>query len=377
MKTFLVFSLLLFTNLCSANSHPTNLVLVTIDGVRWQEVFYGIDNALVNHAEVTKSPEQLRQLFDAETEQQKREKLMPFLWQQVAKQGAIIGDRNKGSLMRVSNPWYFSYPGYNEIVTGLADPSIDSNDKVPNHNVSFLEWLQAKPEQKNNLAVFASWDVFPAIFNRQRSGLHINAGFEQAATTDPVLLKVNALQSQIPSPWQTVRFDAFTYQYAKAYVEQHKPRVIMLALGEPDDYAHNGNYDEYIKGINRADKLIAQLWETLQAIEQYKDNTYLIITTDHGRGKTVADWQHHSSRKAIAKKYPQMLEKAPNGIVGSEQVWLAVVGPKVAANGLVKSNEEYTSSQIAATALVLLGEDPAKFNPKAAKPMTKVVANFP
>ena len=79
--------------------------------------------------------------------------------------------------MSVSNPWYFSYPGYNEILTGEVDESINSNDKVFNPNKTILERLNAQPEFKNSTALFGSWDVFPYIVNTQRSKVQVNAGF--------------------------------------------------------------------------------------------------------------------------------------------------------------------------------------------------------
>lgn len=370
MKRAMWLFILTFSVFTQAKQSDPNLILVTIDGVRWQEVFYGLDNQLVTDKESTSDPKALKTLFQGHNAQQSREKLMPFLWQYVVENGVILGDRKQNSTMRVSNPWYFSYPGYNEVITGIADPNIDSNDKNPNPNISFLEWLQSQPSFEPNLAVFGSWDVFPAIFNRERSKLHINAGFEIAKhTTNPKLQFLNELQAQVPSPWSSVRLDAFTYQYAKAYLQTQKPRVMMLALGEPDDYAHAGNYDEYIKGIHRADKILADLWQTLQAIPQYKNNTYLLITTDHGRGMDREDWRHHSSKAAIEKNYPSMLEKQPEGIVGSDQVWFAAIGPKIKAKGLVIPKQEQTLSQVTTTALQLLGQNPSTFNPKIAPPL--------
>ncbi len=69
---------------------------------------------------------------------------MPFLWSVIAKEGQVFGDPPTGSEVKVTNGRNFSYPGYNEIFTGWADPNIDSNNKVPNNNVSVLEWLNRK-----------------------------------------------------------------------------------------------------------------------------------------------------------------------------------------------------------------------------------------
>lgn len=338
-----------------------NLVIVTLDGVRWQEVFRGIDESLIQPDTVSQ-PDTLKQDFDGASTSEKRRKLMPFLWQTLQASGTIIGNQDKGSVMQVANPWYFSYPGYNELITGQVDNAIDSNDKVPNPNVSFLEWLQPQPGFNKPFGVFASWDVFPAIFNRDRSGLHINAGFESAAGDSPSIALLNTLQQQIPSPWDTVRLDAFTHHFAINHIKTHQPRVMYISLGESDDFAHDGNYAQYIRAIHRSDARISELWDTLQSIKAYKNNTALIITTDHGRGSTLQDWQHHSSRQAILKKYPEMAEQAPDGIVGSQNIWLAAMGADIAGHGeLNNTDTTYTLSQVAATALKLLGKQPEQF----------------
>lgn len=43
--------------------------------------------------------------------------------------------------MLVSNLWYFLYLGYSEILIGIVDENIDSNDKVFNFNKIILESL--------------------------------------------------------------------------------------------------------------------------------------------------------------------------------------------------------------------------------------------
>lgn len=70
-----------------------------------------------------------------------------------------------------ANPYWFSYPGYNELFTGYPDTPIDSNDKIPNKNISLLEFLNKKKEFAGKIAVFSTWDAFPYIFNSARSGI--------------------------------------------------------------------------------------------------------------------------------------------------------------------------------------------------------------
>src|SRR6186713_1070032 len=100
-----------------------NVVLVTLDGVRIQEMFGGLDESVaraqVKEGRVEDMP--LWQRYWAPTREERRRKLMPFLWGALlAEHGSIAGDQALGSVMRVTNRHRFSYPGYAEIATGAA-----------------------------------------------------------------------------------------------------------------------------------------------------------------------------------------------------------------------------------------------------------------
>ncbi len=350
-----------------------NLILVTIDGLRWQEVFRGADEALINNKNVVKDSALLKEKFWHETPEQRRSALMPFFWNTVVKQGVVIGNRDIGSTMSVANNWYFSYPGYSEIFTGIADNRINSNEKIANKQISFLEWLSHKKAYENT-AAFGSWDVFPYILNTKRSKLYVNAGFMPASgykLSERVLL-LNQLQKEIPSPWHNVRFDSFTYRFAKDYLLTQKPRVISISFGETDDFAHDGHYEHYLQSAHQSDAFIADLWKTIQSTQGYKDNTILMITTDHGRGSKVDDWQHHASKQAV-QTYMKNLNKFSQGIIGSENIWFAVMGANIPAKGQVITSKEVKQKQIAATALTLLGENPLQFNAQAGKIINEVL----
>jgi arylsulfatase A-like enzyme len=343
-----------------------NLVLVTIDGLRWQELFSGADPSLLNNKKFVRENNHVKEQFWHDNEKQRRQLLMPFFWETMAKEGMVIGNRTMGSKMSLANQWHFSYPGYSEIFTGVVDHSLNSNEKKLNPQVSFVEWLNNKPGYEHKLAAFGSWDVFPYILNKDRSQLHINAGFDSAqgyALSNEIKL-LNDLQKEIPSPWHNVRLDSFTYRYAKDYLLTVKPKVMIISFGETDDFAHDGHYDSYLSSAHQTDKFIADLWHTLQTTPGYKDNTVLMITTDHGRGSTAADWQHHASKLAV-ESYMKNLNEFPNGVVGSEHIWFAAMGPGVKARGEIKTTTEVKQKQIAATALILLGEDPKSFNAQA------------
>lgn len=353
------------TSTMSKTNDAKNLILITIDGLRWQELFGGADANLLNNDKFVRKSSHTKEHFWHDNEEKRRQLLMPFFWNTIAKNGVVIGNRKLGSTMSVSNNWHFSYPGYSEIFTGIADPKINSNEKIPNPHISFIEWLNTQKTFDNKLAAFGSWDVFPAIFNVERNKMHVNAGFMLAhgypLSTEMTLL--NAMQKEIPSPWHNVRLDSFTYRFAKDYLLSQKPRVMSISFGETDDFAHDGHYDSYLSSAHQTDKFIEDLWNTIQTMPEYKNNTVLLITTDHGRGSNANDWQHHASEDAV-KEYMKNLDTFPKGIIGSEHIWFAAIGAGVKAKGQVITKSEVKQNQIAATAITLLGKDPKDFNTK-------------
>lgn len=322
------------------NLATENVFLITFDGLRWQELYTGADPVLINDEDYVEDVESLKSEFWADTPDTRREKLMPFFWSTIAKEGQLYGNRDYENKVDCSNRQWFSYPGYNEILSGFSDDErIHSNDKILNPNITVLEFINKQSKYAGKVAAFGSWDVFPYIINEERSGISVNAGFEiatEAKLTDKEKF-LNELQPEIPSPWSGVRLDAFTHHYALEYLKKHNPRVLYISYGETDDFAHNGKYDAYLNSARRTDQFIKALWEWAQSQKQYKGKTTIIVTTDHGRG-TGDDWRSHGIE-----------------IEGAGAIWLAVIGPDSEALGEVKTEGQHYQNQVAKTVATLLG----------------------
>ena len=338
-----------------------NVVLVTIDGLRWQEVFRGADTELMTPEAGRVDAAGRKALlarFGGDSPGVRREKLLPFLWAVVGRQGQVWGNRDARSPVEVSNTQWFSYPGYNELLTGRADPGIVTNDLIPNPNVSVLEWLNQRPALAGRVQACAAWQAFPAILNTGRSGLPLWVTGQHSAPSvaSPAVLELERLMNDIPSPWPGEHYDAFVYRRALEYVVADGPRVLYMALGEPDDWAHGRRYDRYLASIANCDRFIRQLWEKLQSLPQYRGTTTLIISPDHGRGRTAQDWTDHGM-------------KTP----GSNETWLAVLGPDTPPRGERRDTPVATQAQIAATVAALLGDNYREFQPAAAPALMEVV----
>lgn len=359
IQLILLLSLLVVPLISYSQKSQPNVFIITLDGVRWQEVFTGIDSNLLENKKYTENKDHLVKLFEGKTPEEKREKLMPFFWNTITSKGQLYGNRNIGSKVDVANKMVFSYPGYNEILTGFADDNnIDSNAKKYNKNVTILEKVNNLPDYKGKVAAFASWDVFPYIINDKRSGIPVNAGYMDAKDNlNDREIFLNEIQRQAPIIWETVRLDVFTHHFAKEYIKKNQPKLVYIAYGETDDFAHGGSFDDYIKSLKNTDALIENLWNYVQGNTFYKDNTYFIITTDHGRGVGAEDnssWTGHGK-----------------DVKGATETWLAVLGPNIKTKGEIKGDSQIHNNQVAATVLELL-KIPVS-NSKMGKPVSTIL----
>jgi hypothetical protein len=329
---------------------PPAVILVTLDGARIEEVFGGLDVSIVQSQlkpGQRAEDQALYKRYWAPTPEERREKLMPFFWGTLMRaHGSIAGNPALGSRVHLTNKHWFSYPGYSEILVGRAhDETITSNDPVRNPNATVLEFLRASQRlSRDQVAAFASWSVFSAIVEKTQGSIAVNAGYQPYESASPQVRRDSALQFETPTPWDSVRHDAYTVRFALDHLDRHRPRVLYLALGETDDWAHDGRYDRVLETYTRTDHYLKQLWDWLQAQPEYRDRTSILITTDHGRGRTPADWRDHGEKVARAG-----------------ETWMGFVSPSWPRRGEWRNHPPITASQAAATLIEWSGGDWKQF----------------
>lgn len=341
----------------TAKSKRRNVIYVTWDGFRWQEFFGGAQQAYLSKDAGVDQVELVTGKYWRETESERRETLLPFVWQTIARQGQIFGDQSRHSTARITNKHKFSYPGYSEMFVGYADDErISSNGKIPNPNVTVLEYLNRRPGFEGSVAAIATWDVFPSILNQERAGIHVHAGLGpvvSASLTEREKM-LNEMIADAVTLWKDNQMDAIVMQATREYLLKHRPRVLYVGLGETDEWGHARRYDRYLHAANRADDFLRRLWELVQSLPEYKDQTTIVIAPDHGRGSTIRDWSDHGAK-----------------VEGAEDIWIGIIGPDTPALG-VRSDTEATLSQIAATLAAAVGEDFCESSPKSARPLPGV-----
>jgi hypothetical protein len=345
-----------------AAARGPNLVLITVDGLRTEEVFGGIDERVLGSAEHSgieyeSESVRVRAAFGGSTPELSRSALMPFFWNQLAPNGAVLGNSNKGSEVRVTNKEFFSAPGYIEILTGEPHHDVVSNDPIRYPYPGFMEYAKAGLGLGyTDVATIGSWEGFATLSSSQPDLFFTNTGFEAVKPEYATerMLWLGEIQHDIISLWPEGRSDAISFGMSVEVLKEFKPRVLYIAFGETDDWAHERRYDRYLDYIHVFDSYLNRLWTLLQSMPEYRDNTTLIITTDHGRGHDPKEWVEHGAGPEYA---------------GSEAIWIAMVGPGVPHRGEVAGSDPVTQSDIAATALEVLGLDYRQFNPRMGPPI--------
>src|SRR5699024_12199896 len=114
----ILFAFLSLNSFAQKNHHKTkNLVLILIDGYRWQELFNGANYDLLTNPKYNPDDSTQRmKKYWASTSQVRRTKLMPFTWNYIAEHGQIYGNRKLGNKVNVKNPYWISYPGRAEVL---------------------------------------------------------------------------------------------------------------------------------------------------------------------------------------------------------------------------------------------------------------------
>ena len=332
------------------------VILITFDGIRAEDFFGGLDTIVSAREEDSGiyDLERLRRDYWRDTPEARRRAVMPFFWDSLAPRGMVLGDAARGSTVRITNPHGFSAPGYQELLTGHAQPDVTSNDQRRYPHRTVLEHVRATlrlaPER---VAAFTSWENFRFYVASQEGAVFVNAGYDSipADRQTPIMARLLGVQPRALALWEGSRLDAFTGALALEWLRRHDPRVMYLAFNDTDDLAHNRRYDRVLDALHALDDFLRELWQTVESLPAYRGRTTIILTTDHGRGHTPRDWTDHG-------------EDVP----GSETIWLAVIGPRTPDRGVV-AGVAATQANIAATLLECLGLPGAGWSAETAPPV--------
>lgn len=326
--------------------HATrNLVLIAIDGTRWQEIFLGVD------------PQRGR---DAGIAVQSAPELLPNLYHLLIARGVALGAPGYGPAMTASGPEFVSLPGYKELLSGRPALECTSNRCPPARLPTLLDGARHElAASADDVAAIASWERLDRATAQDNGAILISVGRTQGATRER--LRLDACTSALldeaarasPAPGnRDYRPDRYTAALALSYLRQRQPRVLFVGLGDPDEYGHAGDYRGFVGALQKLDAFLGDLYTELGALGRYGQETTVIVTTDHGWSSEFTD---HGSF-------------APE----SARVWLIAQGGAVPQRGLVEARRAHHLADVAPTARQLLGLAPDG-DPRAGGPIEELL----
>lgn len=355
-----LYLLLLLVAPLEAQRPATHVVFVTLDGVRPEDLFGGADSLVLfdRKAGGVADTAATRARFWRATAVERRRAMMPFLWDSLVPKGVLVGAL-EGAPVTITNPLKFSAPGYLELFSGKAQPEVTSNDdrRYPIRTI-FDVVRDRLATTHTDVAAFTSWDVQGHLVSNRPEAVVVSASFEPLPpeARNAAGMLIEGLQQRVIHDDRSMRFDGFTQALAIDYLLRYHPILLHIGHGETDADAHDRRYDRYLTMLQVSDGMIRELWQAIQGDPTLRDRTALVVTTDHGRGHTPADWTSHGKE-----------------VVGAEHVWIFAVGAGVPARGVV-TTVPTTQSQVGPTILALLGLDSHELGPGVASPAAHFIA---
>lgn len=310
----------------SARTTPTRsdarVVLITIDGARWQDVFEGSDADRSGAPHVPP------------------EELMPRVYGLLSDHGVAFGAERAGcGTVHTASGSNVSLPGYQEIFTGRPSYCLDNNcDGV---SESILD--EAALADVAGVASIGSWEVLDRAVSGGGTGVLVAVGRTWPAEVSGASVGSTSLDGLVAAGLAAdaypghdgYRPDAQTAAIALEYFRAAKPAFLHIGLGDTDELGHRDDYPGYLVALRNADALIGEIVDEVAALGELGEKTTIIVTPDHGRN---SDFRDHGTLR-----------------VESGRTFLLAFGAGVTARGLGCPSGDITLADIAPTIRVRLG----------------------
>ncbi len=210
-----------------------NVIVVVVDGPRYSETWGDI-----------------------------RHSNIPLMSQYISKSGIINRKFYNNGLTK-------TLAGHSSITTGSYQDVNNLGEESP-MNPSFFQYWNKINSSKDELTwIIASKDKIEVMDNCEQE--EFNGLYRPYSNCG-----IDGLGSGY-------RHDSTTYKVLIEVLNEYRPKLVLVNFKEPDYSAHQGNWDNYIRGIRSTDKYSYLIWRYIQENSNYQGKTTLFITNDHGR----------------------------------------------------------------------------------------------
>lgn len=259
---------------------------------------------------------------------------------------------------QISNPAGVSLPAYADIFAGRRQEKILSNSPpaadLRSHYPTLFQTVKKNLGLGfDGVALITSWSPLCAIAQAPpllpQDDFYRSCGV-RGTNAGPVV-------SFKPELYEGSRADTDTFLEILQEVPKRTPRLLVVHLGDADEEAHMQSRVQHRAGVEygifhyhnalrQDDYLLGRIWALIQSHPFYRNNTYLLVTTDHGRDSIPEpdQWAHHG--RCVAE------HTRTRPCSGCSGIFALALGPGLPARSVKAS---YKHTDLAPTIAKILG----------------------
>ena len=279
------------------------VVLVTMDGVRIQELLDGADGEL--SSDLAGMP------------------VMENMMTTLVPKGVFLGNASKGSRVHLGNPMGISMPGYQAIFSGGFKLCV-SNQCGPLSGNTLLTDIAEKFDQS---------PVFFSGYQELCDGVAARQSAARAFCGRDTLVEY-AERLGLDAGGSA---DSIVIDVGLERLQNDPPKLVYLGFENSDSVGHSGNYPNYLAVLEQYDAYLALIWAEVEKLNAAGHPTTLIVTTDHGRGYG-SNWTQHRWN-----------------VPGTGNLWIFAAGHGVVQKGVLEDTQTRSLYDIRPTVEYLLG----------------------
>jgi hypothetical protein len=267
-----------------------HVVLLVIDGARWQDVLAGVDPAMAERAGMGEDA-----IVPAE-------ELTPNL-HALARRGVGVG--GEGAAFLASGPNFVSLPGYAEILTGRPAKCWENDCPADGAPTLVDDFRAVDGATDGNVVMISSWDRLANVAGATPERATISTGRVAGHNLDAMRADPTAAflldrgRESDPAPGHgDYRPDGATADLALQLLQTRRPRFLFLSLGDADERAHANDYPAYLAALRAADATLGRMVAEVASWGDAGRHVTFAVTADHGRCDNFVDHGRNCAESA-------------------------------------------------------------------------------